>query len=128
MADANGTITANKINERVLPSVTAAEINYLAFGVKSIDYHIALYGDFQTQTGKSRIEEADAHLAMQPEYDASIHEKLDAFGRNRYQTLPTYIRNAIDHPDSGRIYSESDLESSLLLLRSICKRMRSGTP
>lgn len=128
LADANGTITANKINERVLPSVTAAEINYLAFGVKSIDYHIALYGDFQSQTGKSRIEEADTHLAMQPEYDASIHEKLDAFGRNRYQTLPTYIRNAIDHPDSGRIYSESDLESSLLLLRSICKRMRSGTP
>ncbi len=128
LTDANGTITANKINERVLPSVTAAEINYLAFGVISIDYHIALYGDFQTQTGKSRIEAADSHLASQTEYNATIHEKRDSYGNSHYQTLPTYIRNAIDHPDSGRVYSDGDLETSILLLRSICKRIRSGTP
>ena len=127
LADVNGTITANKINERVLPSVTAAEINYLAFGVISIDYHIALYGDFQMQTGKSRIEAADSHLTAQTEYNATIHEKRDSFGNSNYQTLPTYIRNAIDHPDFGRVYSDRDLETSILLLRSICQRLRRGT-
>ena len=125
LSESNGIISANKINEMVLPSATAAEINYLAFDVKSVDYHIALYGDFQTQTGKNRIEDADAELALQAEYDSSIHAKPDSFGRSTYNTLPTYIRNAIDHPDSGRRYTDAELELSIKLLRDACKRLRS---
>lgn len=48
-----GIIKADKMSKMVLPTATAAEINYLAFGVNTVDYHIALYGDFQLQTGKS---------------------------------------------------------------------------
>lgn len=124
LSDENGTIKADKMNDIVLPSVTAAEINYLAFGVKSIDYHIALYGDFQTQTGKSKIEEADSHLATQTEYNSALHEKPDSYGRANYNTLSTYIRNAIDHPDSGRRYTDADLELSTELLRAVCNRLR----
>ena len=125
LSDENGTIKADKMNDIVLPSITAAEINYLAFGVKSIDYHIALYGDFQTQTGKSRIEEADLHLAGQQEYNSALHEKIDSYGHSNYRTLSTYIRNAIDHPDSGRIYTDFEFGISIELLRNVCKRLRS---
>ena len=125
LSENNGGISANKINEIVLPSITAAEINYLAFGVRSIDYHIALYGDLQTQTGNEKIEDADSYIATQPEYDASVHGRADSYRRNHYHTLPTYIRNAIDHPDSGRRYTDEQMEVSIELLRDICRRLRS---
>ena len=122
--DDNGIVKADKIQQRVLPTIIAAEVNYLAFDIKSIDYHIALYGDLQTQTGKDKIRDMDSYIETQPEYNSSLHEKDDNSSYGHYKTLPTYIRNAIDHPDSGRIYSEEDLEKSILLLRKICKRLR----
>lgn len=125
LADENGIITSNKIADIVLPNVTAAEINYLAFGVKSIDYHIALYGDFQVQTSKSSIAAADSCIASQPEYIPAQHEKIDTY-RSGYTTLPTYIRNKIDHPDSPRRYTDEEFEKSILLLRAICKRLRTS--
>lgn len=122
-----GVVKADKMSKMVLPTSTAAEINYLAFGVHTVDYHIALYGDFQLQTGKSAIAAADAHIQSQPEYIPALHEKLDTYGPG-YKTLPTYIRNKIDHPDSPRVYTEAEFERSILLLRSICGRLRGITP
>lgn len=122
-----GVIKADKMNKMVLPTATAAEINYLAFGVHTVDYHIALYGDFQFQTGNPGIAAADACIESQPEYVPAQHEKLDTYGPG-YKTLPTYIRNKIDHPDSQRVYTETEFESSILLLRNICGRLRGITP
>lgn len=126
LTDDNGTIKQDKINDTVLPVITAAEVNYLAFGIKSIDYHIALYGDLQAQTGNSGIQAMDTYIESQPEYSAALHEKDDTT-HGHYKTWPTYIRNAIDHPDSGRTYSETELALSIELLRVLCKRHR-GTP
>lgn len=126
LTDENGTIKGDKINDVVLPNLNAAEVNYLAFGVKSIDYHIALYGDLQAQTGNSGIQAIDSYIESQPEYSATLHEKIDTT-HGHYKTWPTYIRNAIDHPDSGRSYSETDMALSIELLRALCKRHR-GTP
>ena len=122
-----GMIKADKMSKMVLPTATAAEINYLAFGVHTVDYHIALYGDFQLQTGKSAIAAADTEIESQPEYVPAQHEKIDTYGPG-YKTLPTYIRNKIDHPDSPRVYTEAEFERSTLLLRSICGRLRGITP
>lgn len=121
-----GVIKADRMSKMVLPTATAAEINYLAFGVHTVDYHIALYGDFQLLTGKSVIAEADNEILLQPEYDSTQHEKIDTY-RSGYRTLPTYIRNKIDHPDSPRVYTNEDFEKSTLLLRRICGRLRGIT-
>lgn len=123
LSDENGVIKARSITApNVLPSITAAETNYLAFGVPSIDYHIELYGYLQTKSGSHRIEECDAYIARQAQYDIAKHQKIDdSYPHHHYQTLPTYIRNAIDHPDSGRTYTEKDLEESIKLLIKLCK-------
>ena len=122
LSDENGTINAREITApNVLPTITAAETNYLAFGVPSIDYHIELYGYLQTKTGCHKIEECDAYIAQQKQYNASKHEKIDSYQKQHYQTLPTYIRNAIDHPDSKRSYTEEEFEESLKLLIELCK-------
>lgn len=122
LSDENGTINAREITApNVLPSVTAAETNYLAFGVPSIDYHIELYGFLQTKSGCHRIEDCDEYIVQQPQYDAVKHQRLDSYHSSHYQTLPTYIRNAIDHPDSGRTYTEEDLKKSIILLIELCR-------
>lgn len=122
LSDENGKINAREITApNVLPSVTAAETNYLAFGVPSIDYHIELYGYLQTKTGCHRIEDCDSCIASQPQYDAAKHQRIDSYRSSNYQTLPTYIRNAIDHPDSGRTYTEEEFEESIKLLIELCK-------
>lgn len=122
LSDDNGVIRGRKITApNVLPSITAAETNYLAFGVPTTDYHIELYGYLQTKTGCHRIEDCDSYIASHPQYDAAKYQRLDSYHSSNYQTLPTYIRNAIDHPDSGRTYTEAEFEKSIKFLIELCK-------
>lgn len=123
LSDDSGKIKSKHITApSVLPSVTAAETNYLAFGVPSIDYHIELYGYLQTKTGNHSIEGCDRYISQQPQYNSIQHEKIDnSHPGHSYITLPTYIRNAIDHPDSGRTYKEEELKTSIELLIELCK-------
>lgn len=128
-----GNIQATKIDApSVLPSITAAEINYIAFGIPSYDYHIALYGYLQTKVanhlGKAscNIQECDSYIQQQTTlYDAAKHEKQfsrTVNGRTVTEyTLPTYIRNAIDHPDSGRSFTREELDTSIELLIALCR-------
>ncbi len=119
----NGIICSKMITApNVLPIVTSAETNYLAFAIPSIDYHIELYGYLQTKIGKHHIDECDSYIAQCSQYDRSMHEKIDnSYQNHRYRTLPTYIRNAIDHPDSGRNYTEEELKTSIELLIELCR-------
>lgn len=122
LTDEDGEIKNKRVTApRALPTITSAETNYLAFGVPSTDYHIELYGFLQTKTGNEHIKDCDRFIASQPKYDKSKHEKIDFYKNQHYQTLPTYIRNAIDHPDSGREYSEEELKESIDLLVELCK-------
>lgn len=120
LKDDNGTIVPSRTNDRVLPTLTASEVNYLAFDIASVDYHIALYGRLQLMEQKHRIAACDTFIAQHQDYDPTIHEKIDNSQYGNYLTLPTYIRNAIDHPDSGRQYTPEDLHKSIQLLRKLC--------
>lgn len=133
LKDVGGNIQATKVDApSVLPTITAAEINYVAFGVPTYDYHIALYGYLQTKVatnlGKAscNIQECDDYIKQQtPLYNVAKHEKQFSRmvnGRSVTEyTLPTYIRNAIDHPDSGRSFSQTELETSIELLIALCR-------
>lgn len=124
LEDDNGTIIPTKTNDCVLPTLTSAEINYLAFGIPSIDYHIALYGRLQLMTQMHRIADCDRYIVQHQDYNATLHEKIDNTQYGNYTTLPTYIRNAIDHPDSGRQYTQTELMNSIVLLRKLCHPYR----
>lgn len=122
LTNKTGNVTVQTTADRVLPTLSASEVNYLAFDIKSVDYHIALYSDLQVKTGLSRIPDIDAYIANQTAYyDPAIHEKIDNTRYGNFKTWPTYIRNAIDHPDSLRTYSEDDFTRSIELLRALCK-------
>lgn len=126
--DDNGTIKSKNITApTILPSITSAETNYIAFGILSSDYHIELYAYLQNKTKKYTVKSCDNYIAAQSSlYNPVLHEKLDSFinqSRNKiaYKTLPTYIRNAIDHPDSSRTYTEDELRISTELLIELCR-------
>lgn len=129
LSDTGEMIEAKKIDvPQTLPTLIASEINYLAFGIASEDYHIALYGYLQSLKGFERIKDCDNYIKRHKEYNSSTDEKHFNNGKYEDFTLPTYIRNAIDHPDSGRTYTQDELKQSIDLLERICKVEKGKTP
>ena len=105
----------------VLPTITSAETNYLAFDLVTNDYHIELYGWLQDKESRNTVKSCDDFIIAQTEYNPAIHRKTSSFGTTNYESLCTYIRNAIHHPDSGNTFTEDELRTSIELLIELCK-------
>ena len=105
----------------VLPTITSAETNYLAFDIASNDYHIELYGHLQNKESKHTVKSCDNFIVSSPHYDLILHGKSSSFNTTTYQTISTYIRNAIDHPNPAVIFSEEELRISIILLIELCR-------
>lgn len=105
----------------ILPSITTAETTYLAFDVPSNDYHIELYGWLQEKESLSKIKACDDYIKKHSLYEPTKHSKPSSHNTTSYETLSTYIRNAIHHPDSGNTFTESELRTSIELLAEICR-------
>lgn len=123
LTDNAGIIENKRIDApSVLPTITNAETNYLAFDIVSNDYHIELYGWLQEKEGLYSVKQCDDYIKVQPEYNSTIHEKMSSFTHPRsrsvtnYDTLSTYIRNCIDHPSITTNFSEIELRTSIELL------------
>lgn len=105
-----------------LPVITSAEVNYRAFDIPSIDYHIELYGTLQNKLNLSTVKDCDDFIKESDFYDQSIHNKEWTFKKTTYETLPSYIRNSIDHPDANRKYNEDELRKSITLLQKLLRK------
>lgn len=123
LTDNAGIIENERIDApSVLPTITNAETNYLAFDIVSNDYHIELYGWLQQCKKLPTVKKCDDYIKTQhSKYDSSKHEKKYAFTNPQgnvvtYDTIPTYIRNCIDHPDSAHSFTEAELRTSIELL------------
>lgn len=123
LKDGNGSISSKRVEKTllILPSVTSAETNYVAFNMPSVDYHIELYGRLQDKESKNTIKDCDDFIKSNSLYDVAIHQKTSSHGKTNYETLCTYVRNAIHHPDSGNTFTEIELERSIKLLIDLCK-------
>ena len=87
----------------------------------SIDYHIQLYGYLQSLTQKTRIKDCDTYIKNHRLFNQNKHGRVSGFNSVRYETLCTYVRNAIDHPDSGNAFSKEELKTSIEFLIELCK-------
>ena len=121
----------NKTCTKVVPSsfvlnpTTSDEINYEAFGIDSAEYHIQLYGKLQNDNSLTEIKATDTFIQSHPKYDSSKYEKINDFTnpRNghvtRYFTLPSFVRNSIDHPSPTNTYTPEELHKSIVFLRDL---------
>ena len=125
-----GNISASIVNAPgVLPSVTSAETTYLAYDVATVDYHIELFSYIQringTNNGELNVKQTDDYIINHRAYNPAIHARPDTFTNPRnnhttnYATLPTFIRNRIDHPNPTDTYSPDQLKLSVELMRAI---------
>lgn len=122
LTEVDGNIAVKRIDApSVLPTITSAETNYLAFDIVSNDYHIELYGHLQTKESKTTVKSCDDFIKSHALYNSSIHSKPSSFNTTTYDTLSTYIRNAIDHPDPSKLFSEQELRISIELLIKLCR-------
>lgn len=127
LSDDNGVIHSKNITApTILPIITSAETNYLAFGIISPDYHIELYGYLQDKTQNYTVKKCDNYIAAQKSFNPALHTKTSSYknqnGRiTKYKTLPTYIRNLIDHPDQTKNYTQEELQCSIELLIKLCR-------
>ena len=127
LSDGNGSIHSKNITApTILPTITSAETNYLAFGILSVDYHIELYGYLQNKTGNDTVKSCDDYIAQSAFFNSALHAKTSSFTNQRghttnYQTLPTYIRNLIDHPDPTQNYTQEEFKHSIELLIELCR-------
>lgn len=135
-SDANGVVSRHLVNnaDRVLPRVSPAEINYLAFHLPSIEYHVELYGYLQIKEGipangqAFNVKQTDDFIKTHALYNATQHYKQYVFnkpsgGQTIYDTLCTYIRNCIDHPAPTvhPMPTEVEMRTSIELLRELCR-------
>lgn len=125
LKEENGVISQTTINAPIiLPTITSSEINYLAFGICSTDFHIALFSQIQNFNGLMLIKDVDNYIKNDPHYIYSKHFKQYSFTKadgsiQTYDTLPVYIRNSIDHPDNLHSYNQDELKESIELLIQI---------
>lgn len=96
----------NKKSKKILPSITLGEIKWKVFDMPTIDFHISLFSFLQQRFGEihinkldDRIRDTDIFKSNQKLYDTkSKRYGCNDGGLSKYETLPTYMRNVIDHP------------------------------
>lgn len=136
-------VVSNKPDDMVLSSPTSAEINFAVFGICSTDYHIQLFAQLHNEiiandSTKGSIKKADASIEGQSQCTAQYLKRYENTATPRgastivYKTLPCYVRNCIDHPDSpdsmGTIqkYTPQDLRDSTHFLRTLIIEQKNG--
>lgn len=115
-------------NPFALPLTTSAEVNYHIFDIASIDYHIQLFGYFQSITGIDKIEDIDnkiknnkSLLSKNVLQDSQKNAWQWSYKKTTYDTICCFIRNAIDHPENlpnqnKKEYTKDDLRYSIEIL------------
>ena len=113
--------------DTVLDETTIAEIQYLVFDIISSEYHNQLYGKFLSLCGGNQSNVASY---LREKYKNNLQEVLNKYeysynDKLSIEVLPTYIRNATDHPENtDRIYNNEDLKKSIELLRKEIKEFK----
>lgn len=119
----NGEPELVTMDKRILPYVSANEINYLAFGLPSVEFHNELYGFIQAKAIDE--DEKNYHEGCFDSYlqdkGFKLHvkrwEKLKKDGTTEKfdRTTQTYIRNFIHHPENehNEKYSDGELKKSI---------------
>ncbi len=110
-------------NNTILPTLTLGEIKYSIFNLCTVDFHNSLYSYIGNNIViSSRISDIDSFFVTVANCPLKPYHAIDVDGKqHNSQSLPTYIRNCIDHPDDINEYDESNLKESIEFMIKIIK-------
>jgi len=126
----HGTKEIKNVEQSVLPSPSLNEVNYLAFGDFSWEYHNELYGYLQAKAmdeDNNNIQEKHFDPWLQSK-GCNIMKSWTRIKRDGTQetfsvTTQTYIRNFIHHPENTNnvVFTDSELQASIEKMIEIVK-------
>ncbi|MCF8380145.1 MAG: AAA family ATPase [Bacteroidales bacterium] len=109
-----------EIEQRVLPYVSANEINFLAFDLPTEEYHNELYGYLQETSEKFTEKDLEDYLVQNGVSKTKKwqRERDGTFSGNEYEvTIHTFIRNKIHHPENktmrNALYTVQEIKKSI---------------
>lgn len=101
---------------------TYASVTYEVFGIPSMDYHSELYSRLHQKYQDIDINDEKREGIMN--FDTNYLNKEKGFLKNKpwknnanQATLPTYIRNCMNHSNNGNKFSKKELTISIDMLR-----------
>ena len=120
----------SKIQKRYLPSPSLNEVNYLAFGEITEEYHQELYGYLFMESGATAESKFNNWLKDTHKLNASkkwvpMDKKTKQLLAAQDATLPYYIRNRIDHPENQNnvAFTIEELKESIQEMQKIFATM-----
>lgn len=110
-------------------SPTWGEINYFAFDMASIEFHIELFELLKSRVASVvfhkpiNIKDFDCWLAKQKGCIKTDEEHKHKYKKYTDKTMTCYIRNCIDHPDSGsKSPSTDEIKSSIEFMLNLYEK------
>lgn len=96
----------NKRSKYTLKTLTLGEVQWTAFDLPTIDFHVALFSYLQTKFNEFNLNKLDDLIrdtetfkSNRKEYDTKCRRYKNHSGsKSNCETLPIYVRNVIDHP------------------------------
>jgi hypothetical protein len=117
-----------KIQKRYLPSPSLNEVNYLAFGEVTEEYHQELYGFLFMELGAKSQCDFNQELIGTYKLDSPkkwIREGKKGEIKTEDASLPYYIRNKIDHPENQNndAFTLEELRDSIHAMQTIFEKI-----
>ena len=112
VAENGGLKTVNPVDTASMPYISLNEVNYLAFGEASEEYHDELYGHLEYRG------DLNAFLGTQPQQNY-IRLRKDGTTLNEQKCKTEIIRHQIHHPENtlNPRYTSLELKQSIELMR-----------
>lgn len=107
------------VEERVLPFLSANEINFLAFGLATEEYHNDLFEELKIQKGDDKgIKQFDIDY-----FQTEKHETANSpwMGNQNEVSIHTFLRNQIHHSKDNGKPDTSELNNSIKTMRNYLK-------
>ncbi len=103
-------------------------VNFDVFGISSSDYHSELYSRLHSHYQQE--DEGDKDRSHILPFDEAFFHGVHKMKKNKpwkkvanKATLPTYLRNCINHPDNGDKYSIEELTSSIETMKMMAAQL-----
>jgi hypothetical protein len=109
-----------QVGERLLPYVSANEINYLAFGLPTEEHHNELYEELKYISGDDKIKDFDVNFFINKKHESKQYPWK---GIPNEVSVHTFIRNQIHHQKDNGKPTVADLKGSIEKMRIFLKEL-----
>lgn len=115
----NHTVNIVPVEERILPYISSSELNFLAFGLTTEEYHNELYEELKYQKGDNKsIKQFDIDYFQLEKQEAA---DFPLMGNQNEVSIHTFIRNQIHHSRNNGRPDLNKLKTSIEKMRVYLK-------